>query len=73
MDRTRGERRDRQIVVVLPDGSPMLIPVAWTDLGGEAPPATPATSPTRLSVSGLRRLVRLVDAMSDDCLHDKKP
>lgn len=60
--RAGGERRkDQRILVVLPDGSPTLIPVAWTDLAAKS---TSAASSVRLSVSGLRRLFRLVDAMS---------
>jgi hypothetical protein len=60
--RAGGERRkDGRILVVLPDGSPTLIQTAWTDLGAKSTSAAP---PVRLSVSGLRRLIRLVDAMS---------
>ena len=62
VDRAAGERRkDRRIVVMLPDGSPTLIPVAWTDL---ATKSTSATPPARLSISGLRRLISLVESMS---------
>jgi len=65
VDRRAGERRkDRRIVIVLPDGSPTLIPLTWTDLGAKPTSATPAASSARLSVSGLRRLIRLIDAMS---------
>jgi hypothetical protein len=60
-------RKDRRIVVALPDGSPTLTPVEWTDA-----PTSPsrgrlgrATTRPRFTASGLRHLLRLVDAMSD--------
>lgn len=61
-DRSGVRRRDGKIPVVLPDGSPALLPIAWTDAGGE--PATSAGVERRFSVAGLRRLLRLVDTMS---------
>ncbi|MBI3181514.1 MAG: hypothetical protein HYZ28_05170 [Myxococcales bacterium] len=65
VDRAAGERRkDGCIVVTLPDGSPTLLPIAWTDAGATATPAAAATPRTRLNASGLRRLIRLADAMA---------
>jgi hypothetical protein len=59
-------RKDRRIVVTLPDGSPTLIPVEWTDAGTIASRSRPARTAkkARLTAGGLRHLIRLVDAMS---------
>lgn len=59
-------RKDRRIVVTLPDGSPTLIPVEWTDAGATASRSRPARAAARarLTASGLRHLIRLVEAMS---------
>ena len=57
-------RRDGKIPVVLPDGSNGLIPIRWTD-AVEAPPETAGASvELRFNIGGLRRLLRLVAAMS---------
>lgn len=69
VDWTAGARRkDRRIVVTLPDGSPTLIPVEWTDAGTIVSRSSPARAATRarFTTSGLRHLLRLVDAMSSD-------
>jgi Family of unknown function (DUF5372) len=74
VDRGAGERRkDRCLVVVLPDGSPTLLPVAWTDVEDGASSATVAPPSTRLSVSGLRQLIRLVDAMVTEAPANRSP
>lgn len=59
-------RKDRRIVVTLPDGTPTLIPVEWTDAGVTASRSrlARAAARARLSASGLRHLIRLVEAMS---------
>jgi len=67
VDWTAGVRRkDRRIVVTLPDGSPTLIPVEWTDAGTIASRKKPTRAATRarFTAGGLRHLLRLVDAMS---------
>jgi len=59
-------RRDGFIQVVLPDGKPSMLPVAWTDLGtpdGDVTPDAAAAAPT-LDLVGLRRLMHLVQILS---------
>jgi hypothetical protein len=74
VDRAAGEhRKDRCIVVALPDGSPTLIPFDWTDAGVKATPAAIAKRSTRIDASGLRRLMRLADAMSARGREDGSP
>ena len=63
-DLARARRRDGKIPVVLPDGSNALIPIKWTD-AVEAPlEDAGARVELRFDISGLRRLLRLVEAMS---------
>jgi hypothetical protein len=62
----RGRRNDGNLFIILPDGSSTLIPADWTDLHLHARAAsldTPSKS-IFLDLTGLRRLVRLVDDMS---------
>ncbi|MDI7267432.1 MAG: hypothetical protein QME96_05515, partial [Myxococcota bacterium] len=60
------QRKDGRIGVMLPDGTPTLIPTEWTDVGAKATggDATTSTVTVRFTTTGLRRLLRLVDAMS---------
>jgi len=72
--RERGSnRKDRCIGVMLPDGSPILIPIAWTNLCGDLSAGTTESFSARLDVSGLRRLIRLVEIMSSPDLRGKSP
>lgn len=58
-------RRDGRIQVVLPDGSASLLPVEWIDRGiaPSADAGRSATKPTLLTLEGVRRLRRLIDAI----------
>lgn len=67
VDRSGGARRnDGKVIVLLPDGSPALIPTDWTDLHlhTHAVSLDNGSKTVLLNLTGLRRLVRLVDAMS---------
>jgi len=54
-------RSDDFIQVVLPDGSRTLLPVGWTDM---APSETTCGDAVRFTRDGLRKLVRVVEALS---------
>jgi hypothetical protein len=64
VDHGGGRRHDGNVQVVLPDGSPSLIPLRWTDAVDRVGTGADAAVPGRFSLEGLRRLVRLVDAMA---------
>jgi hypothetical protein len=55
--RSGAHRRDGNVQVALPDGSPMLLPISWTDLAACAEPA--AVDRPRFDIEGLRRMLRL--------------
>ena len=64
VDRGGGRRHDGNVQVVLPDGSPALIPIEWVDAGEQPTAQAAAATERRFSAAGLRRVLRLVDAMS---------
>jgi len=66
VDPTASRRHDGNVQVVLPDGSPSLMPMEWVRAGAEPSAATATNSSRRFTAAGLRRLLQLVDAMSSN-------
>jgi len=66
VDRGGGRRHDGNVQVVLPDGSPALMPIGWVEAGAQPTAQPSAATERRFTAAGLRRLLGLVDAMSRD-------
>lgn len=57
-----GNRRDGNVCVYLPDGSPMLLPVEFTNLSSSVDDA-PSSTVGRFDLEGLRRLIHLASVL----------
>jgi len=59
-----------ELIVVLPDGSRVFVPAAWTDLGGEGGGGTPAAG-TLGSLADLEAARRVLDRLLEACVEGR--